>query len=183
MLKKLTHGRLPRPLNQEYCTASDGTEFQRTVRWNGRRTEWKPVPPPKPGRKGPPASLMLVRQRLAQGAPLHWGLLVAPEGGPGDVYQVRGGDPTFMPCVFVQVDGISRFDDYHSSYILARLNDEQEYVVWRLAGWQWPLYSAHGETLTENSQDWAIRLLEDLRDVGIVSEERFMFVKGMKEMI
>lgn len=180
-MPKLTHWPIRRAPKQEYCTAKDGTEFQRTVKWNGKRTEWKPVPPPKDGRKGPPAYLTLVRQRLSQSAPLHWCLLVAPGGGPGDVYQVRGGDPTFMPLVFVQSKGISSFDDYHDSFTLARLNDEQEYGIWRASGFHVPLYTSFGEALTENSQDWAIQFLEDLRDDGIVSEERLEFVMGLKE--
>jgi hypothetical protein len=167
--------------NHEYCTASDGTQFKRRVRSDGRRTAWEPVSPPLEA-EDPPLSLMLVLQKQAEGEPFHWSLFVAPEGKRGNVYQVKG-DATFMRHDFVQNARLLSSASYHTSYVLAQLEDGEEATVRWYAEREAAPRAENRASVMENCQGWTIRVLKRLREAGIVNEEWVTFAEGIKESV
>ncbi|ROT39677.1 hypothetical protein SODALDRAFT_377603 [Sodiomyces alkalinus F11] len=150
MSGQVTYGPVQRVRNREYSTASDGTQFKRRVRSDGRRTAWEPVSPPLEA-EDPRLSLMLVLQKQAEGEPFHWSLFVAPEGKQGNVYQVKG-DATFMRHDFVQNVRLLSSASYHTSYVLAQLEDGEEATVKWYAEAEAAPRAANRASVVENCQ-------------------------------
>lgn len=179
MSKQITYGPVQRVRNTEYCSSSDGTQFKRRVKSDGTRTSWQPVSPQLEPEDSP-LSLMLVLQEQAEGEPFHWSLFIAREGEAGSVYQVKG-DATFMRHVFAQNVRVLSSSSYHTSYVLAQLNDGEEAIVRGYAQAEVPPRAENRATVTENCQGWTIRVLRRLQGAGIVSAEWIAFAEKMQE--
>lgn len=183
MSEQYTEGEIQRVRNNEYLTALDGTGYKRKVSPDGTRTPWESISTsPPPADETPPLLLMLVLEKQAEGEPKHWYLFVAPEAESGRVHQVTG-DATFMR--YESWDGASPLnsESYHTSYVLARLAEGHGETVRLFAEAEAPPLAVNRASVRENCQGWSIRVMERLRDVGIVGEEWVRFAENIQEPV
>ena len=156
----LTHG------NWQYMT-SEGKPEQ----WKRRvgTTEWKRLDSPPPTETSP-MELKLVRQEQTTGEPYHWSLFLAPEGQPGDLFQVKG-DAVAMHHTHVSNTNILNSQSYKDSYIIAQPTEQQAARVHYWATHE-PAPSAPNQAaVTENCQGWSIRVIRRLVAEGIVEQK------------
>ncbi|KAI0971531.1 hypothetical protein F4678DRAFT_461481 [Xylaria arbuscula] len=173
-----------RVMNREYCTASDGTEWVRRIRRDGTTTEWEQYVPDTPyvAEASPRLCLWLVRQKQP-GGPYHWLLAIAgDEGGPGQLYQVKG-DALYMYYVHATNVDVFRSDSYYDSYNLAQLDEDGRAWVDYVAISQPPPSAENVASIAENCQGWTVRVLAELEARAIVPYGTVLMVRGMMESL
>lgn len=152
------------------------TELNSITQRRGKGTkEWSPVDQPPPE---PQLILSLVIESQAFGEPDHWSLFVAPEGGTGTTYQVRG-DAELMHHSHVDGVNIQALESFKTAYTLADLTQDQVGWVAYHANHEAPPSTPNRASVKENCQGWAARVLERLAERGIVTEDWLASVKGM----
>jgi hypothetical protein len=168
--------------NREYTTASDGSKWKRRIMRDGQRTDWEPASPePEQTLEEPPLSLMLVLEKQADGEPMHWYLFLATEEAKGNLYQVKG-DATYMTYQF-ETDVALLSTSYHTSYVVAHLNKDQESIVKQCAETELAPKAHNRAAVVENCQGWTVRVLDSLVREGIADQKWVEFAKSIQEPV
>ncbi|KAL8942321.1 MAG: hypothetical protein Q9211_001438 [Gyalolechia sp. 1 TL-2023] len=154
-------------------------------RWKRRvgTTEWKILDdlPPTAAIASSPMELKLVRQEQTAGEPYHWSLFLAPEGKPGDVFQVKG-DAVGMHYVHAEFD-ILRSLSYTDSYIIALPTEDQALRVRYWATHEPPPRAPNQAAVTENCQGWTVRVIRRLVEEGIVQQKWLNTAVSLQEPV
>jgi len=126
--------------------------------------------------------LTLIRHCQADGEPYHWSLFVAYENERGSNYEVSG-DAELMHHQHTSNVDILSSSDIKDTFTLAYLSDEQARLVEEFANTEIAPSAPNRASVKENCQWWAIRVLERLKERGIVTQEWVTIVKGMLQPI
>ncbi|TRX97138.1 hypothetical protein FHL15_001932 [Xylaria flabelliformis] len=155
--------------NREYRTSNDGRQWVRKLRQGAWGTWQLYTPEELPPAERSATCLWLVRQRQAVG-PYHWSLAVASEeGGPGEIYQVKG-DAIHMYHDHAREKNIFMSESYFDSFNLGYLDNKGREMVEHCAYRQAPPSAPNAAAIKENCQGWAVRVLGDLEAKGVVSK-------------
>ncbi|KAI0190048.1 hypothetical protein EV127DRAFT_481496 [Xylaria flabelliformis] len=167
--QQITYSDPVRSGNREYRKSNDGRQWVRKLR-QGAWGAWQPYTPEElPPAEQSATCLWLVRQRQAVG-PYHWSLAVASEeGGPGEVYQVKG-DAIHMYHDHAREKNIFMSESYFDSFNLGNLDNKGREMVEHCAYNQAPPSAPNAAAIKENCQGWAVRVLGDLEEKGVVSK-------------
>ncbi|KAM5430571.1 hypothetical protein McanCB21832_006416 [Microsporum canis] len=164
---------------REMCEVN-GRRFSRrtgTQQWAEYRPE-DSLPPP-----GRSLDLSLVHHAQGPGEPLHWALFVGPENQPGMVYEVKG-DAEFM--TYQPPSGpvdVTRSASFSTMYRLAALSEQQAAVVREVADSEVPPRAPNRQSVKENCQGWAVRVIARLVDRGIVPAAKLQMAESMMQPI
>lgn len=112
--------------------------------------------------------------------PGYWSLFVAPEGGIGKVYQVKG-DAELMRYTHAEGVNIQASCNFKTAYTLANLTQDQAGWVEFYANSETPPSAPDRASVTENCQGWTVRVLERLVEKDIVTEAWLAYIRGIVE--
>lgn len=172
-----------RPVGRrEFHTDGNNIDWSRKVNSDGTREQWRPLQQQTTSESvSLPVRncLWLCRNEQPTPQPFHWFLAVSPEdGGKCTVYQVEG------DAVDMHYSHATDSDAFHSPvfrdcYEMAKLDITGEDWVKHFANQEPPPQATNQATVTENCQDWSIRVLRALRSVNVVPSERISEVEAM----
>lgn len=151
-----------------YWTDEHGQEwkFKRNQDWT--YGDWEEVEAPPEEERA--VYLYVVQESQADGEPNHWSLFVAPEQGPGNVFQVTG-DRTFMYYSHMVNANIRVSETYLNAYQIATLDQNGTAWVDYYANNTAPPQAADRASVIENCQGWLVRVLRALQAKGVVKEK------------
>lgn len=152
-------------------------------------TEWTPRDPAATGSTLPPPPppstlyLSLVLEEQGLGEPRHWSLFAARENEPGYVYQVTGDDEHMTYAPSDGVVDIFSSDTSFNIYQLAAVTEEQDSLIRQVAEREPPPRAPDRQSVKENCQGWAVRVIGKLVEMGIVPEGKVGMARSMMESV
>lgn len=149
--------------NREYAEYQNTTYYSRRVGTH----EWVKAED-LAGPVEPALKLSLIRQRQSFGEPFHWALLVYMDNSTiGSVYQVKG-DATLMHYHFAEGVDLFNSQSFHDYFELATLSQTGADWVRYYANREAPPSAPNQAQVSENCQGWAVRVVRNLIQQGIV---------------
>lgn len=127
--------------------------------------------------------ICLVRQKQADGEPLHWSLFVYKEGvSTGMVMQVKG-DVVHMHHLHAQDINIFGSDSFKDQFDLGIVTETQRNQIWTAAHQLAPPQADSQAQVVENCQGWTIHLVQWLVQQGIVNPAWIESLRNMMQPI
>ena len=155
---------------REVCYVNDGRSFSRkkgTQEWIELESQSSSMPPDSES-----LYLSLVHHSQGPGEPLHWSIFIARENQPDAVYQVMGDAEEHMNYKTAPWIDLTNTTSIFNLYQLATITDQQATMVKEIADSEFPLRAPNRQSVKENCQGWAVRVIAKLVDRGIVADTK-----------
>lgn len=165
----------------EYMRA-EGRMFKRRA---GKEDQaWVEVQPEAPPKEEDPVYFLAVMAKnQSPGEPDHWLIFFGPENGPGAVFQVTG-DAISMYYEHEQDVDVIASEDFSWAHEIERNITIQSQIIQRLEHWVTTIPPPSAPTqaqVTENCQNWVLKVLAALVEEGLVSMTKLQDIAARKQ--
>lgn len=136
-----------------------------------------------PDTEDEPLYLSLVHHKQGPSEPCHWSLYIARENQPGLEYRVTSNAEYMTYYPLTEPVDIKSSETFLNIYQLAATSEQQALVVKEIADHEPPRHAPNLQSVRENCQGWAVRVIIKLVEQKIVPNPKLQMARSMMEPI